>query len=232
MNSMFISTCFRDTLMINTMTNSISLDVLSTDNNNNSCERRDAAANRQLLLETAVRLFDEHGVHNVNMADIAKEAGVGKGTLYRRFSNKGDLCLQLLDKQLQNFQDGVLLHLRQMTVDGHPYMEQLDYVLDLLVAFVSDNLPLMVEIESAPPVDDMVHPDINVPHFWQEMTVRALLERAAAADELPSDLDIYYVASAIMAALNARVIRYQLEVQGFTVQRISAGLRAIVGCLN
>lgn len=221
---------FRDTLH-NNMSDSISLDILSADNST-SCERRDAAANRQLLLQTATRLFTEYGVQNVNMADIAKEAGVGKGTLYRRFVNKGDLCLQLLDKQLQDLQDRVLAHMRQMVIDGQPYMEQLDYFLDLSVYFVSDNLPLMVEIELAPPIDQMVHPDINVPHFWQEMTVRVLLDRAIAAGELSPELDSHYVASLLMGALNARIIRYQLEVRGFSVERISRGLRALIACLN
>ena len=209
------------------MENSISLNVISTDDGT-SCERRDAAANRQLLLETAKRLFREQGAANVTMADIAKEAGVGKGTLYRRFTNKGDLCLQILDKQLQMFQNGVLLEMREMTAAADSYMAQLDHFLNQLVGFIYDNLPLMVEIElNPPPPEAMVDPDINTPHFWQEMTVRALLTKAAEAQELSPDLDIAYTASALMAALNARVVRYQLE-RGFTTEQIGAGLRGMV----
>lgn len=212
------------------MSDSISLGFALTDQDARA-ERRDAAANRQLLLETAARLFASQGVASVHMADIAKEAGVGKGTLYRRFAHKGELCLHLLDKQLQIFQDGVLFQLRHMTAEGRPYMAQLDHFLDMLVPFVANNLPLMIEVANSPmPVDGMGQ-DVNRPHFWQEMTVRGLLQRAQKAAEISPLLDVNYIASALMAPLDARILYYQLEGQEFPVERIGAGLRQLVGSL-
>ncbi|QJD86670.1 TetR/AcrR family transcriptional regulator [Cohnella herbarum] len=60
-------------------------------------ERRDAVENRQLILQTAHELFNEHGVQPVSMHQIAKTAGIGQATLYRRYAHKGDLCLDILD---------------------------------------------------------------------------------------------------------------------------------------
>jgi len=51
-------------------------------------ERRDAAENRQRILATAIRLFEQFGVEQVSMNQIATEAGIGPGTLYRRYRNK------------------------------------------------------------------------------------------------------------------------------------------------
>ncbi|PRC55083.1 TetR family transcriptional regulator, partial [Mycobacterium sp. ITM-2017-0098] len=48
-------------------------------------ERGDAARHRALLLDAARRLVDEHGAEAVTTDDIAAAAGVGKGTLFRRF---------------------------------------------------------------------------------------------------------------------------------------------------
>ncbi|MEO7260410.1 MAG: helix-turn-helix domain-containing protein [Jatrophihabitantaceae bacterium] len=66
--------------------------------------RRDAAQNRQRLLAAAAQVFAEHGLV-AGVDEVARAAGVGMGTLYRRFPTKqalideliGDLRLRLLE---------------------------------------------------------------------------------------------------------------------------------------
>jgi AcrR family transcriptional regulator len=57
--------------------------------------RRDAAENRQRLLSAAGRVFAEHGP-DAGVDEVAREAGVGMGTLYRRFANKQALIDELV----------------------------------------------------------------------------------------------------------------------------------------
>src|SRR6187399_2107924 len=61
-------------------------------------ERGDAARNRTLLLEAARRLITERGADTVTTDDIAVAAGVGKGTLFRRFGSRAGLMIVLLDE--------------------------------------------------------------------------------------------------------------------------------------
>ncbi|MFE3032979.1 TetR/AcrR family transcriptional regulator [Streptomyces canus] len=68
-------------------------------------ERSDAARNRARLLEAAGRLVAEHGAEHVTMEAIAKEAGVGKSTLFRRFTDRGGLLLTLFAEAEAEFQD-------------------------------------------------------------------------------------------------------------------------------
>ncbi|WP_051433311.1 TetR/AcrR family transcriptional regulator [Promicromonospora kroppenstedtii] len=71
-------------------------------------ERSDAARNRTRLLDVAARLVAEHGAQNVTMDQIATEAGVGKGTVFRRFGDRTGLMRALLDHAERVFQQAFL----------------------------------------------------------------------------------------------------------------------------
>jgi AcrR family transcriptional regulator len=64
--------------------------------------RRDARANRDRILEAARACFATQGV-DVPVEEIAQRAGVGMGTLYRRFPTKHDLVEAVLAESLDAF---------------------------------------------------------------------------------------------------------------------------------
>jgi AcrR family transcriptional regulator len=71
-------------------------------------ERADAARNRAVVLDAAAALFRQHGVDAVSMDAVASAAGVGKGTLFRRFGDKAGLAVALLDEQERKLQDAIM----------------------------------------------------------------------------------------------------------------------------
>lgn len=192
-------------------------------------ERKDAAENRQLILATASRLFAENGVENVCMSEIAKAAGVGKGTLYRRFCGKGELCLALLDTELQRFQNTVLRTFRQQTAEGLTGHQQLNWFIDHAVQFTDSHLSLMVEISEAGSENTVQ--DVNQPHFWMEMTVQALLHHMKEQGEISADLDLDYVTSALLSPLDARIMKAHRINRGFSTTQISHGLQSLIDSL-
>ncbi|MFG1922768.1 TetR/AcrR family transcriptional regulator [Cryptosporangium sp. NPDC048952] len=62
--------------------------------------RADAARNRALLLAAAADEFAEHGV-DASVADIARRAGVGKGTVFRHFPTKDDLVAAIVRSRVE-----------------------------------------------------------------------------------------------------------------------------------
>jgi AcrR family transcriptional regulator len=188
-------------------------------------ERSDAAANRKLILATADKLFAERGVEAVTMADIAQTAGVGKGTLYRRFVNKPELCLALMDKQMRSYQNDVLARLREQSTRQVPFMQQLNTFLESLVYFTERHLPLLCEVQRAGLVST-VH-EHEMPHVWQHMTTKGLLSAAVQSSELSPLIDIEYTADALLAPVRVTLFRFQREVRGFSLERIVAGLQTL-----
>jgi AcrR family transcriptional regulator len=71
-------------------------------------ERADAARNRRRILVAAERLFARDGVACTSLDAIAVAAGVGKGTLFRRFGDRASLALALLDSSERDFQEAFI----------------------------------------------------------------------------------------------------------------------------
>ena len=60
-------------------------------------ERADATRNRAALLAAATELIRERGIDAVSVDDVAAAAGVGKGTVFRRFGDKAGLIRAVVD---------------------------------------------------------------------------------------------------------------------------------------
>jgi AcrR family transcriptional regulator len=71
-------------------------------------ERADAARNRARVLRAADRLFARRGGREVTMEQIAAAAGVGKGTLYRRYPDVASIAQALLDEHERELQNRLL----------------------------------------------------------------------------------------------------------------------------
>jgi AcrR family transcriptional regulator len=209
--------------------NTIPLTILDDPDGTGRMERADAAANRVLVLQTAERLFEEHGVAAVTMADIAQAAGIGKGTLYRRFANKAELSLALMDDQMAEFQNGMLEDMRLMTARGEAYVDQLRHYLTRLVVFADRHSPLLCEVERSGLLLAMAHPEL--PHLWHSMTVAALLRVAQRQGEIDAGLDAEFLAETLLAAVHVDSLRYQRDVRGFSTERIINGLDGLLAAL-
>ncbi len=174
--------------------------------------RADALRNRELLLETAQRLFAAHGVEAVSMSAIAEAADVGKGTLYRHFASKTDLCLALLDQQQRSLQERTLQRLRH---NDDPEAN-LRWFLREALTYVWQNLPLL--LVGAPEA----HLRHTAAHTWWRQTLRGLLARLGVKQHLD------YAADALYIMLDAHTVHFQCQVRPCTLDELVAGIHALL----
>lgn len=71
-------------------------------------ERADAVRNRELLLRTVRAMLAEEGAGAITMDALADRAGLGKGTVFRRFHTRAGIFQALLDDDEAGFQHRVL----------------------------------------------------------------------------------------------------------------------------
>src|SRR6266545_4434112 len=110
-------------------------------------ERADAARNRRRVLDAAERLFAESG--SVTMEDIARAAGVGRATLYRRFPDPASIAVALLDEHERRLQEQLLRGAPPLG-PGAPPAERLAAFYAAMVDLLDRHLHLALHGETGP----------------------------------------------------------------------------------
>jgi AcrR family transcriptional regulator len=183
-------------------------------------ERADAARNREALLEAALRLVDSCGVDGVTMDAVADEAGVGKGTVFRRFTSRAGLMAAVLNQSESAWQAAVL--------SGPPPLGPGAEPMDRLLAFGRSRLELNLRhadlILAAAKVTG-VHS--YAAYSFAAMHTRYLLSELHVTGDLP------VLATAILAPLEAVILKQQVDNEHMNLDRIEAGwadlVRRVVG---
>jgi polyketide synthase 12 len=100
-------------------------------------ERADAVRNRLHLLATAREMLAEQGVDKLTMDGLAERAGLGKGTVFRRFGTRAGIFEALMEEEERAFQEQVL--------SGPPPLGPGAEPLDRLIAYGRARIAFMIE---------------------------------------------------------------------------------------
>jgi AcrR family transcriptional regulator len=178
-------------------------------------ERSDARRNRLVLLAAATRLVDHCGVASVTMEAVAREAGVGKGTVFRRFENRSGLMAALLDHVESDWQAQVMSGPPPLG-PGAPPMER-------LLAFgrsrADANLRHSALIQAA---SASVWPRSYAAYSFTATHVRYLLGLLHVAG------DIEVITTALLAPLDPVILHQQTGIEQMSLHRVIAGWEDVV----
>lgn len=158
-------------------------------------ERADAARNRRLLLDTARRMIAEAGAENVTMDGLAEQAGVGKGTVYRRFRTRAGIFVALLDEEERGFQQRVL--------SGPPPLGPGADPVDRLIAYGQGRITFLLDHHAVARAALGQNVPVPAGPGLTRMHIRLLLEQSGvAADHLDA------LTLQLAAALEGPVLLY------------------------
>ena len=148
------------------------------------------------------------------MDDIAAAAGVGKGTVFRRFTDKSGLAAALIDDRERRLQQRMLTGPPPLG-PGAPASERLDAFVVAYVAHLRGALDVIRLSETASPGARF---RIGSYRLWHRH-IEILLQEVGVADAS-------YGADAILAVLAADLVTRQ-RIDGLSWARITAGASAV-----
>jgi AcrR family transcriptional regulator len=174
-------------------------------------ERADAQRNRSKVLCAAEGLIAEHGVENVSMDAIAAAAGVGKGTLFRRFGDRAGLAAALLQDQTSALQEALIRGPAPLG-PGAPPQERLKAMARAQIALMEDHAQLIAAADSGPP-GSMAR---SAPNQFLRTHIGILIREA------DPDADYEMLADLLLAPLTAESFLYWCRAREQDTERLLA----------
>ncbi|HEV3318805.1 MAG TPA: helix-turn-helix domain-containing protein [Solirubrobacteraceae bacterium] len=182
-------------------------------------ERADAAANRVRILQAARRVLAERGAAGTSIDAVACEAGVGKGTVFRRFGDRSGLFQALSDEHLRAFQDAFILGPPPLG-PGAPPDERLGAFLDGLLDLYDSHLELTLALEKdrwRAPIEGYLTLSMHVETLIRQISLR---------------LDAPITAQLLLNALNVNLIGYLRREEGVSLETIKTAVRPLIAGLT
>lgn len=176
--------------------------------------RRDAARNREALLRAAAELIGTCGVRDLTTEAVAARAGVGKGTVFRRFGSREGLMAALLNHREEEWQASV--------ISGPPPLGPGAPPMERLVAFGASRLRHHREQAALIEAAGSTWGENYAVLGFVALHVRTLLSQLGVQG------DLGYLSTALVAPLAVPVLRQQIDAGGMSEERVIAGWNDLV----
>ncbi|MQY08474.1 TetR/AcrR family transcriptional regulator [Actinomadura macrotermitis] len=177
-------------------------------------ERADAARNRRAILRAAEELLEAHGFEHVSLDKVAAAAGVGKGTVFRRFGSRTGLLTALLEERAARIADGIEGAAAPLGAAAPPG-ERLTAFLAALADLAAHNVALLAAHERACAEDKHADPTYR---RWHEHVTRLLTEARPG-------LDADFTAHTLLGMFDAELVRHVVADGG--AARLGASVRSV-----
>ncbi|CAA9569609.1 MAG: Transcriptional regulator, AcrR family [uncultured Thermomicrobiales bacterium] len=176
-------------------------------------QRRAAALNEAAILKAADELLRSRGIDGADMREIAARAGVGIGTLYRRFGDKATLIAAVVGEQERALQDDLLRGPPPLG-PGAPAAERLEAFLQALCRLTEANAEALAAGQATTRLGRYGFGSYQA---WR-------LHATVLLREVSPDLDAEWLADLLLAPLTPALYYGQRERWGMSAERIQANL--------
>lgn len=164
------------------------------------------------IMKAAIRVFSEHGFDGAKMEDIAKEAGIGKGTVYEYFTSKEQLFEEILKFSVEKFSLG----LKESIDKGETIEKKILNCSRFNAEFLNNHL-------------DIVHIAMQVKMLSKEIRIHLMAVQAVILEHYKEMVKVAKVKGEVRADLDEELATYCIigALDQFCKQRVFCDPRPI-----
>lgn len=178
-----------------------------------------------LILTTANELFQKHGIENVTMHQVAKVTNIGQATLYRRFANKGEICMGILSNDTEEFLNSLDEFIGNSGDTLSP-LDQLEGVIWRIADYINSKAKTLVIIKNEYSRDLQLL-QFNHPTFlYLHELISGLYSKALRAGEVV-DIDVTITTQLLVAALSPDLFLYQQTTTEISKEAMIKGIQQL-----
>ncbi len=168
-------------------------------------KRVNKQAKKEAIGKAAMGVFRDMGYHRTRMADIARAAGIGKGTIYEYFREKTEIIRFEFDRYFQAFVQGTLEALSRTDTPGRQLVALVEFALGHVEAW-KDHCSVYMDYFSVARTSGQ-HP-FSLEDIYGEMRglLRGLLERGQECGDVHVDFDTAATADLLISLYDGVVL--------------------------
>ncbi len=137
------------------------------------------------IIKAAIRVFSEYGFDGAKMESIAKEAGIGKGTVYEYFESKERLFEEILKFSIEEFRLG----LKESLEKGETIEERLQKCSRYNAEFLSSHMDIVQIVMQVSTLSKEIRVQLFAEHIAILKQYTEMVKAAKLNGEIRADLD-------------------------------------------
>ncbi len=183
----------------------------------------DKKAKKNTILKAAMKIFAQKGTANAKMSDIAKEANIGKGTIYEYFKSKEEIFKESFNYFQDELESNIARHIFKLTDPEeklkafiHSFAdvfddEKIDYI-EIIFVFWAEGIRHHEE--------DKIEKIFDLKKMYSEYRklIISILEEGIKIGKF-KDIDTLVIASVLIGAMDGLILQWIMDKNLFSLKK-------------
>ena len=173
----------------------------------------DKSDKRKMIADASLKVFRKRGYPKTRMLDIAREAGIGKGTVYEYFKDKADILRFAFDQYFNIFAQGVYRSIKDQQKPAEKLLSLVDFSLQHAAQW-EDHCAIYVDYFGAARTDRGGVFSLSGMYEQMKNILGKLIHEGQVSGEIDGDFDPVVISELLVSIFDGIILHRVFEGQG------------------